>query len=110
LIIGALFSLFYGFRAVEIFQRADSKIKYPKYRISWWIHQRWINFIGSMIGWIALYLELLNFDRIGWNVIASNLTLSDFALLVIALLGIMGFLPKALWNLAGAIYALLGKM
>jgi hypothetical protein len=54
---------------------------------SWWLHQIFINFLGSMIGWAAAYY-LINQGKVD--------TLADAFLLLVALAGIFGFLPYML--------------
>jgi hypothetical protein len=62
---------------------------------SWWVHEIWINALGSLVGWAALYhlvFVRLIFCR------TSDVTLSDGFFVVIALVGICGFLPWRLYN------------
>ena len=62
---------------------------------SWWVHEIWINGLGCAIGWGALYYLLfvrLIFFR------QSDITLSDVFFVVLALVGICGFLPWRLYN------------
>jgi len=43
-------SLFYGWKATDIFNVFPFK---PSW--AWTLHQRWLNFSGSFVGWIALW-------------------------------------------------------
>jgi len=85
-----VFALFFGWRAVYIFVHPDI------YRIKkwdWWWYQRWFNFVGAFIGWVALsYI---------WKIDVSKFRIEHFVALIIAFLGITGNLPFA---------ALIGKI
>lgn len=57
-------------------------------------HQRWFNFTGAFVGWVALWCLV----RRGWGVwrlpsSSGQLTWSDFALGFVAFVGVSGYLP-----------------
>jgi len=102
------FSGFYGWYAVTIFLTPDWKggkklLTYysdrknlkPEEQLhhgSWWFHQIFVNFVGSLVGWAAAYY--LIFCR---NARTSNPYIDAF-LLLLALVGIFGYLPWRLFN------------
>jgi hypothetical protein len=57
---------------------------------SWWVHEVWINFAGSAIGWSAGYY--LIFCR------KTVENLGDAFLLLVAMMGVLGFLPWRVFN------------
>jgi hypothetical protein len=59
---------------------------------SWWIHQIWINFAGSLIGWSALYCLIFCRDSV------NKLTVAEGFLMLVAVVGLFGFLPWRLYN------------
>jgi hypothetical protein len=52
---------------------------------SWWAHEIFINFLGSLIGWAAAYYFIFCHRRVDG--------LTDVFLLIVAIAGIFGFLP-----------------
>lgn len=94
LILGILSSLFRGWVAVKAFMYPKKEDTIPSYHIEWYLHQRWIHFIGSMLGWLALictYIYLISGLKIGIEIVF---------LFFFSSMGIMGFLPLILWNIS----------
>jgi hypothetical protein len=93
IVIGLCFSTFYGWKAVDIFVDTDQQfIKQKMLLRSWRFHQRWVNFMGSAVGWSAGYYYIfLKLPQSGFT-----FKIEDTILILIALLGIFGFLPNAL--------------
>jgi hypothetical protein len=111
-LLAALFTLFYFFRAVSITNEFVEREKYDReknpnqfnnerflYNQRWvnQFHQIWFNVLGSVIGWAALYYLL---DKVIQEGI-SKFGAEQFIALVIAYLGITGHLPQV---------ALLGRL
>lgn len=95
LFVGLCFSIFYGWNAVDIF--VDSNDEFVKAKAlldAWKWHQRWLNFMGSMVGWIAAWYFL--FDRFIPYRHSFTFKGSDAAVILVALLGMGGFLPLTL--------------
>jgi len=93
-VVAAGFSIFYGCRAVAILvNEKDEFIIEKKKLCSWWFHQFWLNFVGSLTGWAAAYY--LIFHRI---LPLSNYSfrIEDTVPIIIALIGITGLLPYTL--------------
>jgi hypothetical protein len=79
---------------VDIF--VDTKIPFiaDKMKLaSWQWHRRWLNFLGSAVGWTAAYYFVFyRLVPLRTYVFKSE----HIAILLIALLGIVGFLPLTL--------------
>jgi hypothetical protein len=97
------FSVFYGWFAVTIHatRPEGTKLTYlserqnpqlPQHHWSWWFHQMWINLAGSAVGWGAGYYLIFCRGKI------ENLV--DGFLLLVAVVGVFGFLPWRLFNTA----------
>jgi hypothetical protein len=87
------FSVFYAWKAVDIF--VDTEHPFIKQKMtmgSWRFHQRWVNFMGSAVGWSAGYYYI--FVKLPQSGFAFKI--EDTILILITLLGIFGFLPNAL--------------
>jgi hypothetical protein len=92
-VLGLGSSVFYAWKAVDIF--VDTQHPFIQQKLvlkSWWFHQRCINFLGSAVGWAAGYYYL--FVKLPASGFAFKI--EDTILILIALLGIFGFLPNAL--------------
>lgn len=101
LVVAALFSLFYGWYAYTflatdgtkpITMRSERRL-FPlvkQHHWSWWVHQIWINFAGCALGWAAGYYLIFCRKQIE--------SVSDAFLLLIAVVGVFGFLPWRLFN------------
>ncbi len=90
------FSLFYGFRAFEIHTHASkeqAKHDEEKMKLEVKLHQYWFNFVGSIIGWFALFYFLKNRYP---NLATDKLNGGDFWLLLITYIGITGHMPVTL--------------
>ena len=58
-------------------------------------HQLWVHLVCSIVGFVAFCILL---NRIGfWHFTQPRLELADLILLILALLGYTGLLPRALW-------------
>ncbi|MFN0315332.1 MAG: hypothetical protein ACKVQA_09875 [Burkholderiales bacterium] len=99
--IALVFSIFYGWKACDIFDvwTQDKKL-------AWKIHQFWLNLAGSIVGWAALWAAT------GGTLLTVHPTLSitDAVLLLIAFVGITGYLPYAVVGLLQGLVALAKKV
>jgi hypothetical protein len=100
-------SLFFGFFAVTIFEVPLPKVK-PLW--AWKLHQFWLNFTGSFVGWVALWF-------LGRKVIACLVPSCsvepnawDVAAFFLAFVGVTGFLPLTIVGLITGLKELLVKL
>lgn len=83
-------SSLYGWNAFAIFTNANPR-DLPKAQV---YHQRWFNFVGSLVGWGLAYYELGRlFASIPGAVPSPTLGFVDVFLVFIAVLGITGHIP-----------------
>lgn len=67
-------------------------------------HEFWTHSVCSLTGWGSLYVLYINLFRQGFNnVDIKSITANHFILLLIGLLGVIGFLPLTLWGIANTI-------
>ena len=59
----------------------------------WWLYQGWLNFMGSSVGWAAVYYYIF-FRLVPLH--SFSFKIEDTIIILVALLGIAGFLPNAL--------------
>ena len=78
-------SAFYGIKAVEIF---DVPTKDRKW--SWLQHQRWFNFLGASVGWIALWFLARDVNAAGLSI---DFTSQQVLLGILAFAGVTGHVP-----------------
>ncbi len=90
LLVGFLFSCFFGWKAVEIL--IDTKTEADR-GWAWWLWQRWLNFVGSATGWAATFYYI--FYRL-LPLADFKFKIEDTVIILIALLGVTGLLPYAL--------------
>ena len=89
LIVGLLFSLYYGFKADKIF-----RVETSDFPLSARFHQFWLNFLGSAVGWLLFSFGLARvlqcIDRC-----THPIGLWDAMLLFAGFVGVTGHLPMA---------------
>lgn len=100
-------SLFHGLYAIQIHLRPkDFGAANPAERTGWkavfeaihspaYMFEVWFNFAGSMMGWLAGYALYMRYQY-------HELGVFDIFLVLIAALGIVGYLPFALHGVAGS--------
>jgi hypothetical protein len=87
-------STFYGLFAVDIFVPVKTldDIK-KKHQPAWLVHQAWLNFAGSIVGWACLWVVCVKV----WPFVSrdsfESLTWGDAALAFVAFLGVTGYIP-----------------
>ena len=100
LVFAGFFSIFYGLKAFKIFKVTVPKTK--KYS-AWAWHQRWFNFVGSVVGWTALWFLIQK----AMTVLPSSYTLTinvwDAVMFFLAFIGITGHLPYTMMGLIKSI-------
>jgi hypothetical protein len=94
-IVAIGFSLWYGKYATEALEVSeDDKDKIAKNAALRW-HQRWLNFLGSFVGWSLGYMALQHLSP------GYKLGTSDAILMFVAFIGMTGHLPfvvKHIWR------------
>ena len=100
------FSVFYGLKAAEIFLDPIPQKK-PR---AWTFHQFWLNFTGSVVGWLCLWF-------VGAKVLAclsgtfpTSIDAWDALVAFFAFVGVTGYLPATAVALVQSIGALIGKI
>ncbi len=95
-IFGVAFSAFWSIRSCCLFTK-----EYRDCEKFWWgSYQFILNFSCSFAGWICLHILELRFMSVGH---VNQLSWADFALFLLALLGVTGSLPQFLVKLPEAI-------
>jgi hypothetical protein len=114
-ILAILFSFFYGCYALEIF--TDTREHIPtlaangtlvnvpnplvekRQSLPWRCYQFLLNFVGSLIGWVAIgYIVLLRF-HCATSCSNTHLDIADVVILLTGITGITGMLPYTISKL-----------
>jgi hypothetical protein len=94
-VVAVGFSLWYGKYASEALEVSEEdKNRISKNSALRW-HQRWLNFLGSFVGWCLGYIALQHIYP------GYNLRASDAIVLFVAFVGMTGHLPyvvKYIWK------------
>jgi len=105
-----LLSLFYGLSSYRVFTYPHTDKVYKENNLKIDVtkrarfHEFWTHLICSMIGWVCLYILYNDLFRQGLNSIdIRSITANHFLLLLVGLLGVIGFLPLTLWGIANTI-------
>jgi hypothetical protein len=107
--IALVASLLYGWHAVAIFKAHIAGREEPPPR-AWWWHQRWLNFLGALVGWITLWFLLRKFLGCAFNDCNVELNAWDVVGSLVAFVGITGYLPNTVVSLVSGVGALAGKL
>ena len=102
---GFISSLFYGWKAVIIFGYPDKQQKLPEYSNSWWVHQFWFNFAGSLVGWFFIILFVYIFTQSG----IERITLIPLIIFLFGILGVVGLIPSLLAQIPNVLHLLTKK-
>jgi hypothetical protein len=99
-VVGFLFSLFYGIFAEKMFVSKSNRVESTK-EFGRWVRIRefWLNFVGAAAGWFSLYLFIVGFQEVG----AAHVSFNQIILLIMGVIGIVGWLP---YTLSGVIQSL----
>ncbi|MFH1968456.1 MAG: hypothetical protein ABIJ84_03660 [bacterium] len=99
---GFISSLLYGWKAVVIFGYPKKDDEMPEHANSWWIHQFWFNFIGSLFGWFLIILFIYIIKIVG----IEEITLAHLLILIFGVLGITGLFPSFLAQIPNILHLL----
>lgn len=116
-VVALVVSVLYGWNAAAIF--TDVSLREVKPAKAWWWHQRWLNFMGSVTGWTALWLlfrrlapclfQECKTQLASASGSASRLDAGDAAMAFVAFVGITGYLPFAVVGLISGASTLSAK-
>jgi len=98
-------SVFYGATACSIFDVSTSGKRWP-----WKLHQFWLNFAGSAVGWIALWSLIPRVLGCLSQSCSVDVSWSDVAVFFVAFVGITGYLPAAVVGLALSVKEIASKV
>ncbi len=93
--LGLTMCVFYAIRAARIIDRVYAQAKAP-WEEKW--HQIWFNFAGSAVGWLTGYWVV---ERFMGPQNSNPVDVTDISLMVVASLGIVGYLPQTLNAIPG---------
>jgi hypothetical protein len=112
-VLAALLTTFYTFWAYKI-HNGQTYHKYYKLdgkkieaRL---IGQRWFNFLGSIAGWLILWILLPCLTHSFSTQSTDCLSSKDIILFLLSLIGISGYLPLALFGIARSANELANKI
>lgn len=117
-VFGIGLSFFYGLCSYRVFTYPHTNDVYTKNDLKKFdvtkrarFHEAWTYFVCSALGWLCLYLLYSSLFKSGIdNFDLKMVSVNHFMLLLIGLLGVIGFLPRALWNLSASILELTKKI
>lgn len=106
-VVALCFSLFFGFKATDIFLTKDQLKDRPS---SWKFFQFWLNFVGSIVGWIILWIILPNLIDLMRLTHQNKISLNEIIAMIISFIGITGYLPASVVGLLMSIGDLVSKI
>jgi hypothetical protein len=106
--IAVVASFLYGWCAVAIFKPHIAGREEPP-PTSWWWHQRWLNFLGSLVGWLVLWLLIRKFGGCVFSGCAADIGVWDVVGAFVAFIGVTGYLPSSVVSLVAGIGLLAEK-
>lgn len=102
-------SALYGWHAVNIFKSHIAERTEEPHK-AWWWHQRWSYFLGSLIGWLAVWLLMRKFSGCVFGECAADVGMLDVVGAFVAFLGVTGHLKDTVVSLVSGIGGLAGKL
>ena len=108
-VVALVASGLYGWHAVAIFKAhiAERGEQPPR---AWWWHQRWLNFLGALVGWLALWLLLRKFLGCVFGDCVATVGAWDVVGALVAFVGVTGYLPGTVVSLVSGVGGLAGKL
>ena len=104
-VVGVGFSLFFGFKATEIFS-----VPTEGRTAAWKFYQYWFNFLGSFVGWIALGFLARKVYFCLQSLCPAQVDLMDLLVIFVAFVGVTGHLPYTVMGLIQGINDLAKKI
>jgi hypothetical protein len=94
LVVGIGFSFFFGLKATEIF-----RVPTEGTTRAWKFYQFWFNFLGSLIGWVALWFLARKITACLLSSCPAQVDSMDILVIFISFVGITGHLPYTVMGL-----------
>jgi hypothetical protein len=104
-------SALYGWYAVKIFLGVPppGQLEHRKF-LSCRNHQRWLNFSGSIVGWICLWILGVKFVPFAAADSFPSLSWGDVGLAFVAFVGVTGYLPAMVAAIVQTGLSVIGKI
>ena len=93
--VALIASVLRGKYATEIFFQKNDHDNCKKSAPCKW-HQRWLNFVGSFVGWIALWALVQKYYDCASQVCSVSPTMWHIFAALVAFVGITGYLPMTI--------------
>ena len=100
-------SALYGYYALDIFKSHSAP---DQQHVAWKWHQRWSYFLGSLIGWLAVWLLMRKFSGCVFGECAGDVGVLDVVGALVAFVGVTGYLKDTVVSLVSGIGGLAGKL
>jgi hypothetical protein len=104
-LVALIASLFYGCNALKIFDMPSEERSG-----AWRLHQFWLHFLGSAVGWIAFWFLVPHVKDCLMRPCAPVFTSSDVVLFFLAFVGVTGHLPLAVVGVLFTVTNLLDRI
>jgi hypothetical protein len=108
-IVALVASALYGWHAVTIFLEPQEPSESHR-STAWAWHQRWLNFLGALVGWFALWFLVRAFGACVFAACTVELGPWHAVAALIAFVGVTGYLPNTVVSLVSGIGGLAGKL
>lgn len=108
-LVALVASVLYGWKAVEIHIGVTNISPEKQPGPAWWWHQRWLNFLGSLVGWLALWFTIGKLWPCAIAPCSGPLTLWDAVIASVAFVGVTGYIPMAVVGFVSGAAALSAK-
>ncbi len=99
----------YAWHAVTIFTQSRQPDELPRPK-PWIWHQRWLNFVGALAGWLALWILVKAFGACLYSACGVEFGAIHAVGALIAFVGITGYLPSTVVSLVAGVGGLAGKL
>jgi len=108
-LIALVASALYGWHAVTIFIQPPQPGE-TRRPTAWVWHQRWLNFVGALVGWVALWFLFRGFGSCFLASCAGEFSGVYAVVALVAFIGITGYLPNTVVSLVAGVGALAGRL
>jgi uncharacterized membrane protein YdcZ (DUF606 family) len=96
-------SFLFGIFAEFIFWTKDQRKKQTKIQH---VYQFWLNFVGSIAGWLFLYFTIAAFQELG----IEKITFIHLTFGVLGIIGVVGLLPTTLVGIVNSVSKIVEKI